>query len=133
MSAHLTRDRARRRTIQLALGLSTAFALGMAIHEARAEDTAASLLANPKRLEEVQQGCRTNQPWATDALCRQAAEAIRRRFKGQGVPYTPKKVDPFPTRPEMKLEPAAPAQQQPPRPKPETRHRPKTSASSKIV
>lgn len=132
MSARVPRERAQRQAIQLALGVSTAIALGMAVHTARAEDTASSLLANPKRLEEVQRGCKTNQPWATDALCRQAAEAIRRRFKGQGVPYMPKSVDPFPSHPQMKPVPTPPATQKP-QSKPETRHRPKPSAASKIV
>lgn len=133
MSARPTRERAQRRAIQLALGLSAAIAFGMAAYTARAEDSAANLLANPQRLEEVQRGCKTNQPWATDALCRQAAEAIRRRFKGHGVPYTPKPVDSFPTHPEMKVPPPAPATQSPPNIKPKTRHRPKPSAASKIA
>ena len=81
MSAFLTRERARRYAIQLTLGLGAGFALGMAVHQAHAED-AASLLANPKRLDMVQAGCTTNQPWATEALCREAAQAIRLRFRG---------------------------------------------------
>ncbi len=106
MSAFLTRERARRYAIQLALGLGAGFALGMAVHQAHAED-AASLLANPKRLEMVQAGCKTNQPWATEALCREAAQAIRLRFRGGGVRYTPHRVEPNPSRPAAK--PLAPA------------------------
>ena len=101
MSAFLTRERARRYAIQLALGLGAGFALGMAVHQAHAED-AASLLANPKRLDMVQAGCRTNQPWATEALCREAAQAIRLRFRGAGVRYTPHRVEPYPRRPATK-------------------------------
>ena len=101
MSAFLTRGRARRYAIQLALGLGTGFALGMAVHQAHAED-AGSLLANPKRLDMVQAGCKTNQPWATEALCREAAQAIRLRFRGAGVRYTPHRVEPYPSRPAAK-------------------------------
>ena len=83
-----------------------------------AED-ATSLLANPKRLDQVQQGCKVNAPWASQALCREAAEATRRRFRGVGVPYTPRHVEPFashphetlsaPDKPRRKLAPKAPA------------------------
>ena len=101
MSAFLTRERVRRYAVQLALGLGAGFALGMAVHQAHAEN-AASLLADPKRLDMVQAGCRTNQPWATEALCREAAQAIRLRFRGAGVHYTPRRVEPHPTRPAVK-------------------------------
>ena len=101
MSAFLTRERGRRYAIQLGLGLGAGFALGMAVHQAHAED-AASLLANPKRLDIVQAGCRTNQPWATEALCREAAQAIRLRFRGAGMRYTPHRVEPYPRRPATK-------------------------------
>lgn len=114
MSALLTRERVRRYAVQLALGLGAGFALGMAIHQAHAED-AASLLADPKRLEMVQAGCKTNQSWATEALCREAAQAIRLRFRGAGVRYTPHRVAPHPSRPAAK--PSAPAS--PPSGKPE--------------
>ena len=93
--------RLRRWSVQLALGLGAGFALGMAVDQAHAED-AASLLADPKRLDMVQAGCKTNQPWATEALCREAAQAIRLRFRGAGVPYTPRRVEPYPRRPAVK-------------------------------
>ena len=86
--------------------------------QALAED-AASLLATPKRLDQVQQGCKVNAPWTSPALCREAAEATRRRFRGVGVPYTPRHVEPFashphetlsaPDKPRRKLAPKAPA------------------------
>ena len=122
MSAFLTRERARRYAVQLALGLGVGFALSVAVHQAHAED-AASLLANPKRLEMVQAGCRTNQPWATEALCREAAQAIRLRFRGAGVRYTPHRVEPYPSRPAAR--PPAPAS--PPTGKPETHAPPRPS------
>ena len=121
MSAFLPRERARRYAVQLALGLGAGFALGMAVQQAHAED-AASLLANPKRLDMVQAGCRTNQPWATEALCREAAQAIRLRFRGAGVRYTPHRVEPYPRRPAAKS--PAPASTSPGKPKARARSRP---------
>ncbi len=106
MSGFVTPSRLLRHGSQLIAGLAIGFALGGAIHEAHAED-AASLLANPHRLDEVQRGCKVNAPWATEALCREAAQAIRLRFRGQGVPYTPRKVEPFPSRPSSKHAPGA--------------------------
>ena len=122
MSAFFTWERALRYAIQLALGLGAGFALGMAVRQAHAED-AASLLANPKRLEMVQAACKTNQPWATEALCREAAQAIRLRFRGAGVRYTPHRVEPYPSRPAAK--PPAPASTSPR--KTETHARPRLS------
>lgn len=121
MSAFLTRERVRRYAVQLALGLGAGLALGMAVHRAHAED-AASLLADSKRLEMVQAGCKTNQPWATEALCREAAQAIRLRFKGAGVRYTPQLVEPYPRRPAVK--PPAPASTPPGKPEAHARPRP---------
>ena len=121
MSAFLTRERVRRHALQLALGLGASFALGMAVHQAHAED-AASLLADPKRLDMVQAGCKTNQPWATEALCREAAQAIRLRFRGAGVRYTPRRVEPHPSRPTVK--PSAPASAPPGKPEAQAPSRP---------
>lgn len=100
--------------------------VGFAIHAARAEDTVASLLRDPKRLDAVQAGCKANAPWATESVCRTASEALRRRFLGQGVPYTPHPVDPFPSRPAMKLP-------QPPATKPEAHHRPAPERPSAVL
>lgn len=123
MSAVLTSAHVRRYAVQLALGLAVGVPLGLAIHPAHAEN-AASLLANPKRLDEVQRGCKTNTPWATEALCREAAQAIRLRFQGRGVPYTPHRVEPFPP-PEPQTSPA--------KPKPEAAHRPSRPHPSSIL
>lgn len=100
MSGFLTRARLRRYGKQFAAGLTIGVMAGSLVAEAKAADTAQSLLANPARLAAVQQGCKTNQPWATDALCREAAQAIRLRFRGKGVPYRPRAIDPFPGRPQ---------------------------------
>ncbi|WP_428393486.1 hypothetical protein [Lichenicoccus sp.] len=100
--------------------------IGFAVHAARAEDSVDSLLRDPKHLDEVQAGCKANAPGATESVCRTASEALRRRFLGQGVPYTPHRVDPFPSRPTMKL-PAPPAT------KPEAHHRPAPQRPSAIL
>ena len=100
MSALLTRARLLRYGPQLVARLAIGLTAGSLIAEAKAADTAQSLLADPARLAAVQRGCKTNQPWATDALCREAAQAIRLRFRGAGVPYRPRAVDPFPSRPQ---------------------------------
>jgi len=96
MSWLITAPRLKRYGVQLVAGVAIGVALGGAVSEAWAED-AASLLADPQRLDEVQRGCKVNAPWATEMLCREAAQAIRLRFRGQGVPYTPQRVDPFPS------------------------------------
>ncbi len=118
MSGVLPALRLKRYRVQLVAGLAIGVALGGAVREARAED-AASLVANPKRLDEVQRGCKTNALWATETLCREAAQAIRLRFRGQGVPYTPRRVDPFPSHTAAAL-PASSA----PTTKPQTHARP---------
>lgn len=97
MSRCATATRVMRYGAQFAGGLAIGLALVSAT-EARAQ-TADELVANPKKLEMIQQGCKTNQPWATDRLCREAAEAIRRRFRGGGVRYTPAKLKPAPKAP----------------------------------
>jgi hypothetical protein len=94
----MTAERFRRKAVAVVLGASAGFALVVAVREARAQ-TADKLVRDPKRLEIIQQGCKTNQPWATDKLCREAAEAIRRRFRGQGARYTPMKP---PAKPDAK-------------------------------
>lgn len=99
MSGFLTRKRLIRYSTQLVTGLAIGVTIGSLAAEATAADTAQSLLADPARLAAVQRGCKTNQPWATDALCREAAQAIRLRFRGTGVPYHPRRVEPFPRRP----------------------------------
>ena len=63
-------------------------------------DSVEDLTVDPARLAAVQEACSTNQPWATEQLCVAAAEARRRRFRGEGVPYTPQHTDAFPSRPE---------------------------------
>ena len=116
MSGFLNTSRMLRHGSQLIAGLAIGFALGGAVHEAHAE-AATSLVANPRRLDEVQRGCKVNAPWATEALCREAAQAIRLRFRGQGVPYTPRKVEPFASHPGPK-----PAPSSTPSGKPEASH-----------
>ena len=86
-------------TAQLVGGVSVGLLIAGVAGEARAADTVTSLMADPKRLAFVQAGCKANAPWASEALCKTAAEARRRRFRGEGVPYTPRRVDPFASKP----------------------------------
>lgn len=90
--------------------------VGSPVHQARAE-TADTLIADPQRLELVQAGCKANMAWTTPDICQAAAQAIRMRFQGGGVPYTPHTVDLFPSHPAMAAPappPAAPLLQKPP-------------------
>lgn len=116
MSAFFTRAWLTRYAKQLVAGLAIGVVAGSVVAQARATDTAQSLLANPARLAAVQQGCKTNQPWATDMLCREAAQAIRLRFRGSGVPYHPRRVQPFVNRPQPSPPPGSGAAAPQPRP-----------------
>ena len=54
--------------------------------------TVEELAANPKRLKELRQQCKTDRPKLGDVLCNRVAEATRKRFYGDGeTPYTPPK------------------------------------------
>lgn len=52
-------------------------------------DTAASLAANPERLQELRAQCKADRAELGNALCNAVAEATRKRFMGNGTPYTP--------------------------------------------
>lgn len=53
-------------------------------------DTVESLAANPDRLAELREQCKTDRAKLGDALCNAVAEANRKRFMGNAnVPYTP--------------------------------------------
>ena len=65
------------------------------------EESVERLLAEPSRLDAAQAACREGGLEESDARCRVAAEAVRRRFRGGGVTYTPRTVDPFPSRPKL--------------------------------
>jgi conjugal transfer/entry exclusion protein len=52
-------------------------------------DTVESLAANPERLKELRQQCKADRAKLGDALCNAVAEATRKRFMGNGTPYTP--------------------------------------------
>lgn len=52
--------------------------------------TVEELAANPERLKELRQQCKTDRPKLGDMFCNRVAEATRKRFYGDGkVPYTP--------------------------------------------
>jgi hypothetical protein len=57
--------------------------------------TVDELAANPERLKELRQQCKTDRPKLGDMLCNRVAEATRKRFYGDGkTPYTPPKESP---------------------------------------
>lgn len=57
--------------------------------------TVEELAANPERLKELRQQCKTDRPKLGDMLCNRVAEATRKRFYGDGkVPYTPQENPP---------------------------------------
>ncbi len=63
----------------------------VACGRAEPPETVESLIANPKRLEELRGQCRLDRAKLGDALCNRVAEATTRRFLGNGTPYTPPK------------------------------------------
>ena len=52
-------------------------------------DTVESLAANPERLKELRAQCKADRAKLGDAFCNAVAEATRKRFMGNGTPYTP--------------------------------------------
>lgn len=57
--------------------------------------TVEELAADPARLKELRQQCKTDRATLGDMLCNRVAEATNRRFFGDGsVPYTPPKESP---------------------------------------
>lgn len=55
-------------------------------------ETVKSLTANPERLKELRQQCKTDRARLGDELCNRVAEATNKRFFGDGkTPYTNKK------------------------------------------
>ena len=57
--------------------------------------TVDELAADPARLKELRQQCKTDRPTQGDVLCNRVAEATRKRFYGDGdTPYTPPKEPP---------------------------------------
>ena len=57
--------------------------------------TVEELAANPERLKELRQQCKTDRAKLGDELCNHVAEATNKRFFGDGkVPYTPPKESP---------------------------------------
>ncbi len=57
--------------------------------------TMEELAADPARLKELRQQCKTDRANLGDMLCDRVAEATRKRFYGDGtVPYTPSDTPP---------------------------------------
>ncbi|WP_059410543.1 EexN family lipoprotein [Cupriavidus basilensis] len=58
-------------------------------------ETVETLAANPERLKELRQQCKTDRAKLGDELCNRVAEATNRRFLGDGkTPYNPPKEAP---------------------------------------
>ncbi|WP_116140137.1 EexN family lipoprotein [Trinickia diaoshuihuensis] len=58
-------------------------------------ETVEALAANPERLKELREQCKTDRAKLGDELCNRVAEATNRRFLGDGkTPYTPPKEQP---------------------------------------
>lgn len=58
-------------------------------------ETVEALAANPERLKELRQQCKTDRAKLGGELCNRVAEATSRRFFGDGkTPYTPPKEQP---------------------------------------
>ena len=57
--------------------------------------TVDELTANPARLKELREQCKTDRLNLGEVLCSRVAEATRKRFYGDGkVPYTPSDASP---------------------------------------
>ncbi|ABX16032.1 putative lipoprotein [Burkholderia multivorans ATCC 17616] len=57
--------------------------------------TVEELAADPARLKELREQCKTDRARLGDVLCNRVAEATRKRFYGDGnTPYTPPKEPP---------------------------------------
>lgn len=57
--------------------------------------TVEELAADPVRLRELRQQCKTDRPTMGDVLCNRVAEATNKRFFGDGkTPYTPSETPP---------------------------------------
>lgn len=57
--------------------------------------TVEELAADPARLKELRQQCKTDRATLGDVLCNRVAEATRKRFYGDGkTPYTPSETQP---------------------------------------
>ncbi|MCC8911811.1 EexN family lipoprotein [Xanthomonas euvesicatoria] len=57
--------------------------------------TVKELAADPARLKELRQQCKTDRATLGDLLCNRVAEAARKRFYGDGTtPYTPYETPP---------------------------------------
>ncbi|WP_066779638.1 EexN family lipoprotein [Sphingomonas sp. CCH5-D11] len=83
-------SRARRNVVVAALSVTAGLSLVMAAcSEPQARDAVDRLAADADRLAKVQEACRTGDLQADDKQCREAGEAERRRFQGDGVRYTP--------------------------------------------
>lgn len=72
--------------------LCTLAAVLAACGKAPPTKTVDALAANPERLKELREQCKTDRAKLGDELCNRVAQATNRRFFGDGkTPYTPPK------------------------------------------
>jgi Conjugative transfer region protein TrbK len=74
-----------------------AAALLVACDEAPSDADPDYLRMNPERLAQLRVQCRMDPALHREAVCRAVAEATRRRFMGEGTPYTPSRPLPDPS------------------------------------
>lgn len=72
------------------------------------EAMATDLASDRERLDAVRAACKADAADTTPALCEAAAEATRRRFRGDADSYRPREVSAFPTEPKLKSDSPAP-------------------------
>lgn len=78
-----------------AVGTVSAALLLSACCKSQPTETVESLVADPVRLKQLREQCKTERAKLGDELCDRVAEATQRRFFGDGkVPYKPPKESP---------------------------------------
>jgi hypothetical protein len=78
-----------------AVGAVSAALLLCACGKSQSIETVESLVADPDRLKQLREQCKTERARLGDELCDRVAEASKRRFFGDGkVPYNPRKESP---------------------------------------
>lgn len=78
-----------------AVGAVSAAFLMSACGKSQPTETVESLVADPSRLKQLREQCKTGRAKLGDELCDRVVDATQRRFFGDGkVPYNPPKESP---------------------------------------
>ncbi|MBE7417414.1 MAG: EexN family lipoprotein [Ideonella sp.] len=81
----------------LAITAALVLCVLQACSERQPDDTVESLMADPKRLKELQAQCKADHDKLGDAVCNRVAQAARRRFMAPAAsPYAGDPVRPAP-------------------------------------